>query len=158
MQSSASGLLVQARHLTLRVLDRRTALALSERNKAAAEHRYVEAPVGHHVAAEADKPKKPRIRAEVAKQASVSEKRIRAVAAIRRENPDAYQRIVTGQSSIREEKGAAINKPEREAIRSVLARSNRSDRSAGMDLEAAVVRARWSWLPLQSGAKVLLAR
>jgi hypothetical protein len=45
-------------------------------------------------------PPKERVRsgevcATVAKQAAVSEKKIRAVTEIRREDPDAYQRIVT---------------------------------------------------------------
>jgi hypothetical protein len=55
----------------------------------------------------APKPKKIRIRTEVAKQAAVSEKRIRAVAEIRKQSPDAYQRIARGESTIREEKGGA---------------------------------------------------
>jgi len=54
--------------IALRVADRRTALALSQRNKAAVEHRYVEAPVGHNVAVEQiETPPKTRIRAQIAK-------------------------------------------------------------------------------------------
>jgi hypothetical protein len=92
----------------LRVGDRRTALSNNERAKKAAEQRWnggEECSVadGDHQASE--KPKT-RIRTEVAKQAAVSEKRIRAVAEIRREDPEAYQRIVTGKSTIREEKAA----------------------------------------------------
>jgi len=109
--------------LALRVLDRRTALSQREQRKAAGEasakarwgNEVIDA--DHAVTDEpAEKPKKPRIRTEVAKQAAVSERRVQGVAEIRREDPEAYQRIVSGQSTIREEK-AALYKAHREAIK-----------------------------------------
>jgi hypothetical protein len=112
--------------LALRVLDRRTALSKVERAKTAIETRwnkddpeYLVIDVDHQVSTEsAAKPKKTRIRTEVAKQAAVSERRVQACAAIRREHPEAYQRIVEGKSTIREEK-APVKKAEREAIKGI---------------------------------------
>ena len=112
--------------LALSVGDRRTALSLSERAQKAGAARVASAvrdengkmvaslvADGDHQAGEPaiEKAKKPRIRAQVAKQASVSEKRIRAVAEIRKADPDAYRRILSGQSTPRGEGGAEQGAP-----------------------------------------------
>ena len=92
--------------------DRRTALSNSEHAKNAIEQRwhpgeeYSVIDVDHRVSDSEAKPPKTRIRAQVAKQASVSERWVQAVAAA---DPAAYERIPRGESTIRDEK-AAINK------------------------------------------------
>jgi membrane protein DedA with SNARE-associated domain len=90
--------------LALRVVDRRTALSCVERAQKAADGRWHDeddeclVTDGDHQASP-ERPKKTRVRTEVAKQAAVSERQVQGCAAIRNESPAAYQRIVTGQSA-----------------------------------------------------------